>query len=125
MKTQIDVSLYERFLIVFFFDSNVRYCPKADISLFPITNLKFPAHGIKFPVKFLGKSMKNYVVSGGYMRRIPINAIKNEKFPVNSLFFREFRSETGYRKTASTTTHLRLTYGFCARMTLRRKIYHL
>ena len=47
--------------------------------------------------------MKNYVVSGGYMRRIPINAIKNEKFPVNSLFFREFRSETGYRKTASTT----------------------
>ena len=49
--------------------------------------------------------MKNYVVSGGYMRRIPINAIKNEKFPVNSLFFREFRSETGYRKTASTTTH--------------------
>ena len=80
---------------------------KADISLFPITNLKFPAHGIKFPVKFLGKSMKNYVVSGGYMRRIPINAIKNEKFPVNSLFFREFRSETGYWKTASTTTHPR------------------
>ena len=47
--------------------------------------------------------MKNYVVSGGYMRRIPINAIKNEKFPVNSLFFRELGSETGYRKTASTT----------------------
>ena len=48
--------------------------------------------------------MKNYVVSGGYMRRIPINAMKNENFPVNSLFFKEFRSETGYRKTASTTT---------------------
>ena len=91
--------------ILFRLGQTVRLCPKADISLFPITNLKFPAHGIKFPVKFLGKSMKNYVVSGGYMRRIPINAIKNEKFPVNSLFFREFRSETGYRKTASTTTH--------------------
>ena len=54
--------------------------------------------------------MKNYVVSGGYMRRIPINAMKNENFPVNSLFFKEFRSETGYRKTASTTTHLPLTF---------------
>ena len=78
---------------------------KADISLFPITNLKFPAHGIKFPVKFLGKSMKNTVVPWGYTSEVSLFSHKIEKFPVNSLFFRELGSETGYRKTASPTTH--------------------
>ena len=56
-----------------------------DIRLFPITNLKFPAHGIKFPVKFLEKSMKNTVVPWGYTSEVSLFSHKIEKFPVNSL----------------------------------------
>ena len=47
--------------------------------------------------------MKNTVVPWGYTSEVSLFSHKIEKFPVNSLFFRELGSETGYRKTASTT----------------------
>ena len=83
--------------------ANVRFCPKADVSLFPIAKLKFPAHWIKFPVKFLGKSMKNPVVSLGCRGRSSITSLKNENFPVNSLLLGNFSCETCSQMTSYTT----------------------